>query len=64
MEAPIACAACGFALGTGIPGGTAWCNRCGAFVYTRALQQDWSGLFLGLFAIGIGILLAIALSKA
>jgi len=60
----IACGICGFALGTGMPGSSAWCDRCQEFVVSRAVQQDWGGVVAGLAAVAAGIVIVAALAKA
>jgi hypothetical protein len=64
---PIECAACGFFIGSGLPGGTYFCSKCQDLVVAKARQGDLGTVIgalaiVGLF-IGIGALIADALSN-
>ncbi len=63
---PVECAACGFFLGSGLPGGTHFCSRCQDIVVTRAragnLGAVVGALAVVVLAIGIGALIAKALN--
>ena len=63
---PVECAACGFFLGSGLPGSTYFCSKCESYVVARArggnLWDVVGALALVGLAIGIGALIAEAFS--
>ena len=62
-EVPVDCAVCGFFLGSGIPGGTAYCTRCQGFVITRARTGNLGSVIGALAVVGVGLGLGILAAK-
>ena len=58
----IACGACGFGLGTGLPGASAWCGRCGKWVTAKAAQGKGGDVIGGIVALAAGLALAALLA--
>ncbi|MDE1853847.1 MAG: hypothetical protein KGI38_08910 [Thaumarchaeota archaeon] len=53
------CAVCGLSLGSGIPGGKKYCQRCSSYVITEA--RAGSGDFVGgLVLLGVGVFVGVA----
>lgn len=63
-EVPLDCAACGFFLGSGFPGGTAFCSRCQQTVVTKARAGNLGAAIGALFLVGLGIAVGALVIKA
>ena len=64
-EGPVACAECGLALGTGLPGAMKHCVKCGGWVATEARHDpsDAAGALLvlaGAFVVGALVVAVVA----
>jgi hypothetical protein len=55
MNGELECAACGTALGLGIPGSRKWCRECDDYVIARGAESDWSAVGRAAIAVGAGI---------
>ncbi len=54
-EVPVDCAICGFFLGSGFPGGTAFCSKCQDYVVTRARTSNLGAVLGALVVVGVGV---------
>ena len=62
-EEPVDCAACGFFLGSGIPGGSLYCSRCQRIVLARARAGNLGAVFGALLVVGVGVGLGLLAAK-
>ncbi len=59
MSDELECAACGAALGLGVPGSERWCRPCGGYVTTHVAESDWNAAAGAAVALGAGILVGL-----
>lgn len=52
----VECAACGFFLGSGIPGGRKFCDNCACWITTKARQGNGKAVAAGLGLLALGAL--------
>ncbi|MDE1854362.1 MAG: hypothetical protein KGI38_11535 [Thaumarchaeota archaeon] len=56
---PLDCVVCGLSLGSGVPGGQKYCQRCESYVTTKA--RVGSGAVVGgLILLGVGVVVGVA----